>query len=581
MAKLTKEYADNKHVNINISSATPWYKQLNSKCELESGNFLYDSTRMYIYSKSQKADLLQQKSCLHLENDCKLKFTDLDFDTYDYYIKFYKVIENWNENGNRNGPRLVYSIIGDCINNHTYTHPQAVKIDPVTSIATLSSGFYGYRGWEIVRIYKNAADLNTYRINNEAYLGIDLIDTDIKHFETNSVQVIKNAEFDNFKEYAIPYFNIRNNPIVGVGYYGKAIREHSNDEPRFISEKSINPFGSSKTDKWNFYSPKLIYNGGSNIIANNSIEISRDKTNKTITINGQVFNYDDRDHIVIYVRKPGTPEINTSIPYNLTRYTNLAYLDDSRINSGLTCNIDTVSTQNSKTYLLAKSFSSTNTLSFKNNNLEIFEMIDDYDYLNSYDFISQYTRKIQDTEYIYNLYKKIVKTSTWNITFELKQPDSDNKVYKTYGTTVWEDMWAAICKNFGYDHYFGSSSTSSKWEGTYTLNLTVKNMPYIGSQNNRFNVGDVVINIGSELATDSNIEYMAPIMKLYKTIGTNTTAGIINSNIYGIKGEKLVTTNGVNLPGRADTFNKNIQIGLKGDSLTKNNVAIWVVLWRY
>ncbi len=597
MSKLNKNYGDSTRIAINQYSGVEWYKQLNPNAELLSGAYSSENTEMYIYNKAQNFDIWGQKKCLHITEECRIRFPNGNFDTYDYYIKFYKVVTNWvSHDEHRRGSRLVYSIIGDCVHNHSYEHPQAIKI--IDGVATFPVGFYGYRGWEILQVYKGDLDRNSYRINDEPYIGkyLDFTSNEFKHFETNEVKIIndKPLDYSLIKEYAVPYFNIQGSPVSSIGYYEEAIEEHSNEEGRFITESEINPFKSNKTKKWNFCKPILIFNGENLPMNDSLLQIKKDSSNKLlISKDGITWNdipeYRDGDHIIIYVRTPG--KVITKNPIQVNEILELKNLQS--IKSGYTY----VNDLDDSAYLIKGNLSSNHELDFTNS-INIYELDTNVESpIFITDGFSIYGANLVPIDKKYNLYKSIIKTKTISLkTTTITRPttgsiDGDyNEIVDPYDHRGIVS-YAAVGDYFNFNPGKGEYSVSP-WTGKYTINITLKDIPYIKDISPQINLSDPKLSVELIKTSLSQTHFIdIPSIQLYKNILQTSTAGIFPNTIYGLKGENMYMYNKtIETALRLDSDDiKNIKISLNyynhigllypEDKGPSN--ALWVVLWRY
>lgn len=597
MAKLENNYGDSTRIAIDQYSGVEWYKQLNPNAELLSGAYTSENTEMYIYNKAQNFDIWGQKKCLHITEECRIRFPNGDFDTYDYYIKFYKVMYWISHDEHRRGSRLVYSIIGDCVHNHSYEHPQAIKI--IDGVATFPVGFYGYRGWEILQVYKGSLDRNSYRINNEPYIGkyLDFTFNKLQHFETNKVKIINDKPLDYgvTTEYAVPYFNIQGSPVSSIGYYGDALSVH-NDKEGYITNDTITPFGSNKTKKWNFCKPILVFNGENLSMDNSSLQIRKLSSDKiSISQDGiewtDVPEYKEGDHIVIYVRKPGNVLTKNSIKVNENLYTTQI----KSIKPGFTF----VYEKNSYRYtfygyLMTGNFSSNHEIDFSDS-LDIYEFNEDkIASLFMTDGISIFGANLVPKNKKYDLYKSIVKTKTISLgKTTIKRPITgakDSDEYK-FGPDIHYHTWkkyAAVGKDFIVKGDY-NDSRASIWSDAYTMNITLKDIPYIKDISPQMNLANETLLVNLvDCPLNKQTTIKIPSIKLYKNILQTSTAGIFPDRIYGLKGENMyndawenLTLDSIDIKNIKTSLNYHNRIGLSYPEDKGPSNAIWVVLWRY
>ena len=191
----------------------------------------------------------------------------------------------------------------------------------------------------------------------------------------------------------------------------------------------------------------------------------------------------------------------------------------------------------------------------------------------------------------YDLYKSIIKTKNISLgKTTITRPTigaKDDARYRTDPDThyITHTQYAAV----GEDFFINSGPRASIWTGRYTMNIILKDIPYIKDISPQMNLTNetLLVNLVDCPLNEKTI-IKIPSIKLYKNILQTSTAGIFPDKIYGLKGENMyndawenLTLDSIDVKNIKTSLNYNNRIGLLYPEDKGSSNAIWVVLWRY
>lgn len=318
------------HININKTSTKKWYEQLGAT---SSTLYAYGTTENEVEYYNAGKKLYKTFDCIKLNGDATLNFSSV-FSNSDiennyiflkyYYVKYYYYDSEWD----RPIYRWKYSSINEQTIDSGYTTilGNAIKLAADKSFL-LPKGEYSLKGWEIVKISKEAvsdyfyAD-GTYKIGCSADKNNKVKDNLNINKVIDSKYVTDAADYGNYAFYSIPSYAINNKNIRVFGdldksdntgnYWNKnGIKYYYNDS----TNKEIS-FGSSVNSQYfreadPILYPIILFNDFGWQIedipsSTNPLQISlnEDKTSVTVSFKGETKKYalKSNDEIVLYAR---------------------------------------------------------------------------------------------------------------------------------------------------------------------------------------------------------------------------------------------------------------------------------------